>query len=535
MEITSDNYLEKESEIISDIQKCDFLSFDLEMTGIATGSRHFLDSPSERYLKHKISAEKFRIIQLGLVPWFRKTDSSDKSKISYEAKPYNIYVFPGKEVEHMNIFCEVSALIFNSKHGMNFNTWIYKGVNYLNSKQYTNLVMRSKDRNFNSATYFDKNRNIYKTEDIQTYNIFEEKFNEFFNDKTKTNTDNVFKYKKLPNFMVFHLLSKLSGEERNQIYIEIERNEDNNQGEDKLVIKKVTKEEKQKLIAEDNQKKLKEMEKAKGVKNIWDEIIKNKKILIGHNLSIDILFCFSHFGDSLPDDYDAFKKIVNTSFGGLYDTKYLYNNFASKEDTKYDSSLESIYEKLSSQFKGSVNISIPKEFTNYIEKMKNKSDMDYHQADFDAFITGLAFCYIFNNYIDNNKEKDKLLEYYNYKVFFMKTFYKCFDLKNVEEFIEPKTIPYCLRSLTKTCDFDLEKIINDKKLFSLIKEKIYIENTNAMLILIDLNGNFMELEAKLMENNQKYFYVYGLEEFKKILKEEEMQRKDKYKNRNAYS
>ena len=64
MEITSDNYLEKESEIISDIQKCDFLSFDLEMTGIATGSRHFLDSPSERYLKHKISAEKFRIIQL---------------------------------------------------------------------------------------------------------------------------------------------------------------------------------------------------------------------------------------------------------------------------------------------------------------------------------------------------------------------------------------------------------------------------------------------------------------------------------------
>ena len=57
MEITSDNYLEKEEEIISDIQKCDFLSFDLEMTGIAIGSRHFLDNPGERYLKHKISAE----------------------------------------------------------------------------------------------------------------------------------------------------------------------------------------------------------------------------------------------------------------------------------------------------------------------------------------------------------------------------------------------------------------------------------------------------------------------------------------------
>ena len=50
-----------------------------------------------------------------------------------------------------------------------------------------------------------------------------------------------------------------------------------------------------------------------------------------------------------------------------------------------------------------------------------------------------------------------------------------------------------------------------------------------MLILIYLDGNFPALEAKLMEYNQKLFFVYSLEEFKKILKEEEMQRKDKYK------
>ena len=273
------------------------------------------------------------------------------------------------------------------------------------------------------------------------------------------------------------------------------------------------------------------MEKARGVSCIWEEIVKNKKIIIGHNLSIDILFCFSHFGEALPDNYENFKKLVNTSFNGLYDTKYLYNSLSSKEDTKYDSSLEVIYEKLSEKFKDSVNISIPAGFTNYLEKMKNnnKSEMEYHQADFDAFITGLAFCYLVNNYIENNKDKDKLLEFYNYKIFFMKTFYKCFDLKNAEEFIEAKTIPYCLRSLTKTCDFDLEKIINDKELYSLIKEKTFIENTNAMLILIDLNGNFPALESKLMEYNQKFFFVYSLEEFKKILKEEEMQRKDKYK------
>ena len=50
-----------------------------------------------------------------------------------------------------------------------------------------------------------------------------------------------------------------------------------------------------------------------------------------------------------------------------------------------------------------------------------------------------------------------------------------------------------------------------------------------MLILIDTSGDFQELESKLMDNNQKYFSVIQLEEFKKMLKEEEIQRKDKFK------
>ena len=525
MEITTDNYLEKEAEIKSDIQKCDFLSFDLEMTGIAIGSRHFLDSPQERYSKNKLSAEKFKIIQLGLVPWFKKVSPNDKNKIIYEAKPYNIYVFPGKEMEHTTISCEVSALVFNSKHGMNFNTWIYKGVNYLNLKNYNNLIQRRKTSNFNTSKTFER-KNFYRAEDKLIYDEFEKKFFEFYN--TNDETNKIFRYKRIPIYMVYHFLSKISEEMRNKIYIDIEKNEENSL-EDKLIIKKVTTEERNKLIEESNLKYIKELEKSKGVTNIWEEIIKNKKILIGHNLSIDILFCFNHFGDTLPDNYETFKKLVTSSFAGLYDTKFLYNSLSSKEETKSDCPLETVFEKLSNKFKNSVSVNIPPGFTNYLEKMENQKQTVYHQADFDAFITGLAFCYLHDNYIANNPEKDKMMEFYNYKVNFMKTFYKCFDFKNGEEFVVPKTIPYCLRSMTKNCDFDLEKIINDNKLYSLIKEKVYIENTNAMLILIDTSGDFQDLEVKLMENNQKYFSVLQLEEFKKILKEEEMQRKDKFK------
>ena len=50
-----------------------------------------------------------------------------------------------------------------------------------------------------------------------------------------------------------------------------------------------------------------------------------------------------------------------------------------------------------------------------------------------------------------------------------------------------------------------------------------------MLILIDMSGDYQDLENKLMDNNQKYFNVMQLEDFKKLLKEEEMMRKDKFK------
>ena len=524
MEITIDNYFEKESEIKADIKNCDFLSFDLEMTGISVGSRHLLDSPNERYLKHKSSAEKYKIIQFGLVPWFKKEDPNNKNKIIYEAKPYNIYCFPGKEMEHTCLNCEVSALIFNSKHGMNFNTWIYKGVNYLNNKNYMNLLLRKKNNNFNTLKNLER-KNFYKSEDQIIYDEFEKKFMDFYEINDETNK--IFRYKKIPIFMVYNFVAKISEEIRNNIYIDIEKNEEN-PSEDKIIIQKVTKEERDKLIEESNIKFTKQLEKARGVSTIWEEIIKNKKIIVGHNLSLDILYCFSHFGETLPESYESFKKLVTSSFNGVYDTKYLYNNLSPKEDTKTDFPLEGIFEKLSTKFKDSVNVSIPDGFINYLSKI-NIKETEYHQADFDAFITGLSFCYLYENYIGNNKEKEKLMEHYNYKVHFMKTFYKSFDFKNYEEFSVPKTIPYCLRSMTKTCDFDLEKIIGDEKLYSLIKEKLYIENSNAMLILIDTSGDYQDLENKLMDNNQKYFNVMQLEDFKKLLKEEEMIRNNKYK------
>ena len=55
--------------------------------------------------------------------------------------------------------------------------------------------------------------------------------------------------------------------------------------------------------------------------------------------------------------------------------------------------------------------------------------------------------------------------------------------------------------MIKSHNYNSGKIINDNKLFALIKEKIYTDNANAMLILVDLNYN---LQIKI---NNKLIYL----------------------------
>ena len=76
------------------------------------------------------------------------------------------------------------------------------------------------------------------------YDEFEKKFKEFYEIKDETNK--IFRYKKIPIFMIYHFVSIISEEIRNNIYIDIEKNEEN-PSEDKIIIQKVTKEEREKL------------------------------------------------------------------------------------------------------------------------------------------------------------------------------------------------------------------------------------------------------------------------------------------------
>ena len=77
----------------------------------------------------RIAANKYNIIQVGLALFIpKKIDSSEKE--IYEIRPYNIYVFPRENSEFSpQISCDASAMQFNIKHGMNWQSWIEEGEN----------------------------------------------------------------------------------------------------------------------------------------------------------------------------------------------------------------------------------------------------------------------------------------------------------------------------------------------------------------------------------------------------------------------
>jgi hypothetical protein len=93
---------------------------DLELTGINTWNNQILDYPEERYQKYKQTAERFKIIQIGLCIFRKISDNT------YQTKPYKFYVFPEENSGNNLINCETSSLIFNAKQ-VDFNKWIAHG------------------------------------------------------------------------------------------------------------------------------------------------------------------------------------------------------------------------------------------------------------------------------------------------------------------------------------------------------------------------------------------------------------------------
>ena len=496
MELTYKNYIDNEKRIIKEIEDSDFISFDLEMTGIDSDMNNSLiDTPEIRYLKYKASAEKYKIIQLGLTLF-----KFNSRKSYYEVSPYSFYLFPCNSFSEDNLItCELRSLLFNRKNGIDFNNWIKNGISYLNDRQYKELYRRILDDNVNL-----NNEVIHINKNLDDYYECEKIINDI-----KTNFYNSmnicpnYMIKNIPNFQIQYIKNQLNDN------LFFQRNKLEKGGTYIFITKYKNEEEKKNLIKKDIENNLNKLERKKGVKHLYETILKKKKVLIGHNISLDILFLINSFGKTLPKTYNEFKEYISNNFE-LYDTKLIFNSLKDKSPIlrNVNPILEQMFPILKSLSETLYNYKI----VNTKDVFENENN--FHNAGFDSFITGI--CFLSLKYLNTDV---KFKENFKNKVFFMKSLYTCFDFLNDEIMIEQNTINYCLKAIKRTGDIQLNIIFKNSKFEKSIVKVLNCDTFNTLIIMVnkdDFLNNQNEFENILKQKeNMKHYTIYTLEEFRK--------------------
>lgn len=145
-------------------------------------------------------------------------------------------------------------------------------------------------------------------------------------------------------------------------------------------------------IEKSNQERFKKQ--SRGFIDLVKLILDSKKLLIGHNMWLDIMFLLNHFVKPLPYEFQEFKQQFNQTFSRIADTKHIALNTSritsSLNETNAnlrnlfhfvcgDTSWIGKYKYIHNNF-----IEFPKEFG-------TQQNGKFHSAGYDSFITGALF------------------------------------------------------------------------------------------------------------------------------------------------
>uniref|UniRef100_A0A4W3HR74 Poly(A)-specific ribonuclease PARN n=1 Tax=Callorhinchus milii TaxID=7868 RepID=A0A4W3HR74_CALMI len=128
-------FKESLSIVIEAIEDADFLAIDGEFSGISDGPSvstltNGMDTPEERYQKLKKHSMDFLLFQFGLCTF--KYNSVESRHIM---KTFNFYVFPkplSRASPDVKFVCQSSSIDFLANHGFDFNKVFHAGIPYLN-------------------------------------------------------------------------------------------------------------------------------------------------------------------------------------------------------------------------------------------------------------------------------------------------------------------------------------------------------------------------------------------------------------------
>uniref|UniRef100_A0AAY5EFZ5 Uncharacterized protein n=1 Tax=Electrophorus electricus TaxID=8005 RepID=A0AAY5EFZ5_ELEEL len=353
MEVTRQNFKDSLCPIYSAIEEADFLAIDGEFSGISDGPSvsaltNGMDTPGERYVKLRKHSMDFLLFQFGLC-----TFRYDQSQSKYLMKAFNFYIFPkpfSRNSPDIKFICQSSSIDFLASQGFDFNKVFRSGIPYLNQEEESQLreqyeERRSQVNGAGTPSYISPNSCKGPV------NVPDE-HKDFIGRVYSASCGDSCRYPK-------------------GIHVETVETE---KKERFIQISKVDEEERRR------------MEQQKYERDLAIHNLRTcGKLVVGHNMLLDVMHTIHQFYCSLPEELDDFKEVTMCVFPRLLDTKLMASTQPFKELIT-NTSLAELEKQLKEKPFKAPRVECSEGFQSY-----DTASERLHEAGYDAYITGLCF------------------------------------------------------------------------------------------------------------------------------------------------
>lgn len=410
MEILRSSFLQSLPTITEAINSASLLAIDAEFSGLNVkwGVENSFDTAQERYSKLKEGSKEFIIIQFGLC-----TFTWDKKQELYIAKPFNFYIFPkvwNRQCPDVRFLCQSSSIDFLTEHGFDFNKLFRDGISYLRpydeQKLREHFLARNTQDSFVSTsltspgctTEASGGSSQKKAAVPPEHKEFVEKACDSIEEMLKDPEGKVTQFPPCNGYLRKLIYQSAKQRFKAGIHMESATNE---KKERFIVVTKVNEDEKKKLQEEKEAKEQELIENAVGFTQVVKMIAQSGKLVVGHNMFLDLIHVVEQFLCPLPEQFDEFKATISAVFPRLVDTKVMANTPPFR-DLIPSSVLADLVKQVSKKPFQKVVVQFDGGFSDYGE-----SDERPHEAGYDAYITGLAFISM-ANYLGSFQEPPKI-------------------------------------------------------------------------------------------------------------------------------
>ncbi|XP_033986286.1 poly(A)-specific ribonuclease PARN [Trematomus bernacchii] len=389
MEVTRQNFKDSLKTVYSAIEEADFLAIDGEFSGISDGPNvsaltNGLDTPEERYTKLKKHSMDFLLFQFGIC-----TFTYDQAKSKYIIKPFNFYVFPkpfNRTSPDLKFICQSSSIDFLASQGFDFNKVFCHGIPYLNKEEEAQLREQTEERRNQQANGI--NNQSFTSPSSKGPAHVPQEHKEYINrvigkvEGLFTSSEKTLDLEPCTGFQRKLIYQTLNWKFPKGLHVETVETE---KKERFIQVCKVDDEERKRREQQKLEREQEEVNDAVGFSRVIHAISKSGKLVVGHNMLLDVMHTIQQFYLPLPEDLPDFKEVTMCVFPRLLDTKLMASTQPFKELINNTSLAELEKRVKEGPFKSPL-VETAEGFHSY-----DTGQEQLHEAGYDAYITGLCF------------------------------------------------------------------------------------------------------------------------------------------------